>query len=158
MMWKNAMLTPVLVVASAMFLLSACGTTPASPNPTTPEPEANIEVIPMADEETFAYVADQAADGEEFYSGGERVIIGEGSLMVLLGGSSSCPPEIESVSISDTEMIVEVKAMQADRACTADYAWHGFYGDIDATVTVEKATKVVEGQQKTPLEMVHSKN
>lgn len=55
------------------------------------------------------------------------VIRSENTLFLAIGGSSSCRPAIEKVTVdASTVVFVELRSLPADTACTADYVLYGY--------------------------------
>lgn len=68
------------------------------------------------------------------------------SLQVLLGGSGSCPPEIESGTVDGDKATLKLVELPADQVCTADLRMYAF--DVSFGVSV-KDVKTVEVTSST---------
>ncbi len=126
---------PLLIVTTTSLLaltLAGCST-----NSSTPEPTPSITSSPTPSESsiggfTIMPVTDQTPyQTTDFTS--KAYALSNQEFVVILGGSSSCPPTIENVSSVENGLQLKLKTWSG--ACTADFTMTAW--DVSAPVSID---------------------
>lgn len=56
----------------------------------------------------------------------QGLIVDDNNLILIMGGSSSCPPTVENASLDNSGVLTfNLKSLPSGTACTTDYTLHG---------------------------------
>lgn len=136
----------------AVLALSGCGSEEISgAQPDSPSSYPHSDFVSLPEEELDVW--QQRADLDEGGSIG-HVIMHEGEMVLLLGGSSSCPPTPEYVEFVDDSLLVQIKEMGKNRACTDDYRMHGWSMGIPDDIEPITSAEMEQGDNTQPLKVV----
>lgn len=136
----------VMTSAALVTFLSGCsvgegnGTSESTPATPTSETNSTAKFESLPEKEAQKWQS-KVVEGKNKDTVGD-LLVHKDKVVIILRGSSTCPPLVKTVNLDKTFVTVNLKEQKADKACTMDlrsYAW-------ETALPIEDASLIAAGR------------